>query len=73
MDGEPFDLTIPQKYIDAMNDTDKRITAQMKVWETYVAELSNANTLQRLANQMNMITEPITRQLELHATLRAKV
>ena len=66
---EPFDLSIPQQYLDAMAATDERITAQMNVWKTYISELSAGNTLQKLAKQMNMLYEPLAREMETHSAL----
>ena len=68
--NEVFDLSIPQQYLDAMAATDARITAQMEVWNGYIAELTNnTNTLKQLATQMNMLAEPLKRELESHQLL----
>ena len=61
---EVFDLTIPQQYLDAMAATDTKINAQMKVWESYISELSGSNTLRKLSKQMNMLAEPLKREIE---------
>ena len=69
-DSTSFDLSIPQQYLDAIAATDSRITAQMQNWQLYIAELQSAiNTLKQLRTQMNMLAEPIKRELESHATL----
>ena len=61
---EVFDLTIPQQYIDAMAATDAKINAQMKVWEEYISELSGSNKLRQLSKQMNLLAEPLKRELD---------
>ena len=61
---EVFDLTIPQQYLDAMAATDTKINAQMKVWESYISELSGSNTLRKLSKQMNMLSAPLEREIE---------
>lgn len=61
---EVFDLTIPQQYIDAMAATDAKINAQMKVWESYISELSGSNKLRQLSKQMNLLAEPLKRELD---------
>ena len=62
-DAKNFDLSIPQQYIDAMAATDTKINAQMKVWESYISELSGSNTLRKLSKQMNLLAEPLKREL----------
>ena len=59
-----FDLSIPQQYIDAMAATDAKIDAQMKVWEEYISELSGSNKLRQLSKQMNLLAEPLKRELD---------
>ncbi len=68
--SEPFDLTVPQEYLDAISATDSRIDTQMETWQGYIAELQGgANTLQQLQTQMTMLAEPLKRELESHQTL----
>lgn len=67
---EIFDLTIPQEYIDAISATDSRIDSQMITWREYINELQGgANALQQLRTQMNMLAEPLKRELESHQLL----
>ena len=71
-DATNFDLTIPQQYLDAMAATDTKINAQMKVWESYISELSGSNKLRQLSKQMNLLAEPLKRELDSqHMMLQA--
>ena len=68
--SEPFDLAIPQEYLDAISATEARIDAQMETWQTYIAELQGGlNALKQLRTQMNMLAEPLKRELESHQLL----
>ena len=68
-DSTSFDLSIPQQYLDAIAAHEAKITQQMDVWKTYIAELSTSNTLQKLAKQINMLVKPLERELSTHRVM----
>ena len=58
-----------QEYLNAISETDTRINTQMQTWQGYIAELQGGvNTLRQLSTQMNLLAEPLKRELALQAS-----
>jgi phage-related tail protein len=66
-----FDLSIPQQYLDAIAANDAKITAQTKVWQTYIDELAKAQAhTSKLRTQMGLMSGVLSREMQAQA--RAK-
>ena len=68
-----FDLSIPQQYLDAIAANDAKITAQTKVWQTYIDELAKAQAhTSKLRTQMGLMSGVLSREMQAQALARAQ-